>query len=244
MHGHGKRIMHASIIGSGLLATAFQGVAEHLGNACIYAAGVSNSGCSDLREFAREQERLLAALDRQPAETLFIYFSTCSIDDSSARTSPYVAHKINMESIVAARGRYLVFRLPQVAGTTPNPHTLLNYLFARIIRSERFEIWGGATRNIIDVNDIVHIAIDLIRTEHACNETINIANTRRYSMPELVTTMGRVLGHTPIYDVVDKGHSYHIDVSRISAALKRQHLVFNDNYLEQVIQKYYGQWRD
>ena len=228
------------IIGSGLMAKAFSGRMNTMDDICIYAAGVSNSGCSDLSEFEREQVRLLEVIQQQPAETLCVYFSTCSIYDHSLKDSPYVLHKIRMESIVKKCDRYLIFRLPQVAGRTPNPHTLLNYLFARIIRSERFTIWGGATRNIIDVEDVVRIVSDLMLVEGACNETIDIANTENYNILDIVKTMGTVLNHAPIFSIIDKGNSYYIDASRISASLKRCKILFSVSYLEEIIRKYYG----
>jgi len=232
------------IIGSGLLAKAFEVHQKTLGDACIYTAGVSNSACTDLREFEREQSRLKGTIQQQPSSSLFVYFSTCSVEDPSVQRSPYVVHKSRMESHVKERARHLIFRLPQVAGSTPNPHTLLNYLFARIIRSERFEIWGGATRNIVDVEDIVHVATDLITVEQACNETINIAAPRCYEMLEIVTTIGRVLNHAPIFDIIDKGCGYNIDISRISASLERCGINFGADYLDQVIRKYYGATAD
>jgi nucleoside-diphosphate-sugar epimerase len=228
------------IIGSGLLAKSFGIHLKTQDDVCIYAAGVSNSSCTDHREFEREQTRLLDAFRHLPGPVLFVYFSTCSISDPSAQGTSYVEHKTRMETLVKERSRYLIFRLPQVAGRTPNPHTLLNYLFARIIRSERFEIWGYATRNIIDAGDIVRIASDLINVDGACNETINIASTRCYGMLEVVTAMGRVLNHTPIFDIIDRGSSYDIDTSRISASLERCRIYFSNYYLDQVLWKYYG----
>ena len=228
------------IIGSGLIAKAFSQCLNTLDDICIYAAGVSNSGCSDLSEFEREQVRLLEAIQQQPAETLCVYFSTCSIYDPSLKDSPYVLHKIRMESLVKECDRYLILRLPQVVGRTPNPHTLLNYLFARIIRSERFTIWGGATRNIIDVEDVVRVASDLILVEGACNETIDIANTENYDILDIVKTMGTVVNRQPIFSIINKGNSYYIEASRISASLERCKLFFGVSYLEEVIRKYYG----
>ena len=120
---------------------------------CVYAAGVSNSNCSDQREFDRERDRLMIAMEQHRLVDLFLYFGTCSADGSL--DSPYVQHKIKMEKIVSEHPRYLILRLPQTAGKTENPHTLLNYIFTRIIRSERFQIWKNARRNIIDVDDVV-----------------------------------------------------------------------------------------
>ena len=42
------------LIGSGMLARAFSGAFLQREDVCIYAAGVSNSSCTDAHEFARE----------------------------------------------------------------------------------------------------------------------------------------------------------------------------------------------
>ena len=229
------------IVGSGLIAKAFiDGGAHALRDTCFYAAGVSNSGCQDEREYLRERERLNAAMDGCRIGDRFVYFSSCSIADPASRDSAYVQHKIRMEDIVRERTRHLILRLPQVAGNTPNPHTLLNYLHARIARSERFHIWGGATRNIIDVDDIVKITMDLIATEGANAETINIANPRSTVMLDIVHALERVLDTRAVFDIVDKGARVPIDTGRISASIGRCRIRFGDAYLGNIVEKYYG----
>jgi nucleoside-diphosphate-sugar epimerase len=228
------------IIGTGLIARAFTSHGGALYHACIYAAGVSNSSCNDPREFERERRRLSDALATTPAGSLFLYFSTCSIDDPGARESGYVRHKLAMEHLVRQRDRHLVLRLPQLAGNTPNPHTLLNHLYARIVRSERFAIWRGATRNIIDVDDVARIVTDLVVSENACGETINVANSRSYGIPEIVHAIEETTGRKAIFDIIDRGAGYTIDIDRIQAALKRCRLSFPEDYLPRVIRKYYS----
>jgi hypothetical protein len=230
------------IIGSGLIAMAFIDSGAHtLRDTCFYAAGVSNSGCQDEREYLRERARLNAAMDGCRAGERFVYFSSCSIEDPASRDSAYVQHKIRMENLVRERrARHLILRLPQVAGNTPNPHTLLNYLHARIARSERFHIWGGATRNIIDVDDVVKITMDLIATEGANAETINIANPRSTVMTDIVHALERVLDTRAVFDILDKGARVPIDTGRISASIRRCAIAFGDAYLGNIVEKYYG----
>ena len=93
---------------------------------------------------------------------VFVYFGTCSVADPEVRHTAYVQHKLAMEQMVSAHSRNLILRLPQVAGKTPNPHTLLNFLYGRIARSESFNLWSKARRNIIDVADVTAIAEQLI----------------------------------------------------------------------------------
>ncbi len=228
------------IVGSGLIARAFARQGQVLSGVCVYAAGVSNSSCADPREFERERLRLLAALADSPSGHLFLYFSTCSIGDPAVRDSAYVRHKIAMEHVVAERGRHLILRLPQLAGTTPNPHTLLNYLYARIVRSERFAIWSGASRNIIDVDDVARIVVSLVTEENACGETINIANSIGASMFDIVGALEAVLGHKAIFDIIEQGAGYAIDTDRIRASVLRCGIEFSGDYLLRTIRKYYA----
>jgi len=233
--------MSAVVVGSGLIARAFAPYRAALGDACVYAAGVSNSACTDAREFERERERMLAALDETKPATLFVYFSTCSIADPAAQGSGYVRHKLAMERLVARRARQVVFRLPQLAGHTPNPHTLLNYLHARIVRSERFTVWRDAQRNIIDVDDVARIAADLIANEDVAGETINIACTRNCTIFEIVQCLQDVLGHRALFDIIESGAGYPIVTERIRAALERCAITFPADYLQRTLSKYYGQ---
>ena len=61
------------IIGSGLLARSFESSLGSKSDVCVYAAGVSNSGCNDTTEFYREQLRLTEALScYSDSDLLFI----------------------------------------------------------------------------------------------------------------------------------------------------------------------------
>ncbi len=228
-----------TIVGSGVLARAFRPHMPALRGQCVYAAGVSNSGCTDAREFERERERLRETMAALSPERMLLYFSTCSIEDATSRDSDYVRHKRAMEHIVAQRERHLILRLPQLAGRTPNPHTLLNYLHARIVRSERFTVFSGAERNIIDVDDVARIVVELVR-DGACAETINIACIRNEAIFDIVRCMEDVVGHRAVFDIIDAGAGYAIDTSRMAPALARCGVSFPADYLRRTLEKYYG----
>jgi nucleoside-diphosphate-sugar epimerase len=228
------------LIGSGLLAKAFAPDVSQRGDVCIYAAGVSNSSCIDAREFQRERQRLTDALAQSPQEATFVYFGTCSVGDPEARDTSYVQHKLAMEQLVSQRSLHLNIRLPQVAGKTPNPHTLLNYLYARISRSEAFLLYRSAKRNIIDVDDVVTITKQLLADAAFRNITLNLANPTSYSMMDIVHTMERIVGKKAIYEFVERGSDYPIDVAPIRSILDKAAVKFDGTYLDRVIGKYYG----
>ena len=144
-----------------------------------------------------------------------------------------------MEQMAREHQGNLILRLPQVAGKTPNPHTLLNFLYARISRSESFNLWRHAKRNIIDVDDVVAIAYQLIANNSARNFTYNIANLINYPMTEIVSTIECVVGKRAIYGVVERGSEYLIDTNSIFPVLEKAGIKFGDGYLAKVIGKYY-----
>jgi nucleoside-diphosphate-sugar epimerase len=228
------------IIGSGLLAQAFAPFYSAAPSVCVYCAGVSNSGCRDDQEFERERLRLRESLRTAAAADVFVYFGTCSVDDPESAGTPYVQHKLRMERLVTEHPNYLVVRLPQVAGQTPNPHTLLNFLYARVARSEAFQVWGGASRNIIDVSDVAAIVTRLIADPGVLRRTFNIANESAYPVLDVVRTMERVVGKRAICQVIDRGTSYSIDTSAVRPFVEASGVRFHADYLGQVIQKYYG----
>lgn len=227
------------IIGSGLIARAFAPWLRQRGDVCVYAAGVSNSSGTDAAEFARERARLTTALEAQRDAEAFVYFGTCSVGDAELQHTPYVQHKLAMEALVWQHPRPLIFRLPQVAGHTPNPHTLLNFLYARIARSEAFTVWQHAYRNIIDVSDVVILARCWIDNPAARRQIVNLANPHCLPMLDIVRAMAQVVGKPAIYHCEARGYHYPIDVSAMLPFIAETGIDFEHDYLLRVLRKYY-----
>jgi len=227
------------IVGSGMMARAFRTPITDRADIVVHAAGVSNSQCRDPREFERESRLLRKTITEADAAECLVYFSTCSIADSGSANTSYVLHKLAMEAQVRAHPRHLILRLPQVAGRTPNPHTLLNYLYARIARGERFSIWNGARRNVIDCEDACAIVLRLIEAG-VRSETVNVASRHDHSVLEIVEKLERVVSGHAVYDILDRGTAYAIDIARIQPFLSAAGVSFDRDYLERTVRKYYG----
>jgi uncharacterized protein YbjT (DUF2867 family) len=229
------------IVGSGLVARSFARHADLLRGHCVYAAGVSNSNCKDPSEFVRDRERLRQTLACVDPAIRVVYVSTCSILDSTDNPSMYVAQKIAMENLVLGeRQSSLVLRFPQLAGDTPNPHTLLNYLFARIIRSERFELWSLAKRNIIDAEHAADIAVAWLASGVDVGRIVAIANPSSHTMGEIVTSLESISGRAAIFDVVQKGSAYAIDTTAVTPWIRESKVCFGPDYLDRTVEKYFG----
>jgi nucleoside-diphosphate-sugar epimerase len=227
------------IVGSGLLASALAHRYALDEDVLVFASGVSNSGETRVSEFQREAN-LLHATARNYSRKHFVYFSTCSIDDPDRLASPYVRHKIEMESCVELFPSYSIFRLPQVVGTTENTHTLTNFLYKKIVSGEPFTVWSGAWRYLIDVADVALIAEAMIGSQDYRARPVNIASSHPIKMPELVKIFERVLQRDAACQSVVRGENYVIDVRDTQQIVNSCGIEFDSGYVERTIGKYYG----
>jgi hypothetical protein len=204
------------IIGSGMIASGLVDRSDVI----QYAAGVSNSQCTDEEEFTRDKERLVKNLSRPG---LFVYFSTCSEEDT-----PYVRHKRECEALI--KRVHLICRLPTVSGNTPNPHTLLNFLYAKISRSEKFDLYPDARRNIIDIVDVGTIVRMLLN--RGDRGIVNVAAPMDYSMREIVAAFEKHLGKKAIYKEHEGGSQTKIEAVESM-------IDWSGDYLGQILWKRY-----
>lgn len=228
------------IVGNGMLANAFKLAKHSLNNTVIFASGVSNSNEQENEEFEREK-KLLENILLINKEKLFVYFSTCSIYDSTMTNSQYVYHKMYMERIVRENSNnYLIIRLPQVIGKTAAP-TIINFLFNKIKNEEEFTIFNRTKRNFIDVDDVVKVVSYLINKKLLFNEIINLASTNYTSVYEVVVMLERVSKKRAIYNIKNSGGEYYIDVSNMINIYRELSIDFDDNYVMKTLNKYYSQ---
>ncbi len=225
------------IIGNGLLARAFVPFFGEDATLIIFASGVSNSSEKNPAQFAREERMLREAC---ASGRKIVYFSTCSVHDPELAASPYVMHKLAMEQLVSRLPAYAIFRLPQVVGHTPNPHTLSNFLYRHISQGLPFHIWRNARRNLIDIDDVQNIARHLLQQGQA-QQCLNIACPFSIAMPELLAIFERVIGKKAQCDVIEAGGRYALDTTACQQAALAVGVAFDVHYLDNLIQKYYAQ---
>lgn len=226
------------IVGDGLIARAFRQYYENDHDVILFASGGSNSSEKEGEPFARERNLLEQFLNQGE---LLVYFSTCSVDDPCASDSPYVRHKIAMENLIASISKnYAIFRLPQVVGFTPNPNTLTNYLNKQIQTGQTFRVWLNAKRNLIDVVDVAAIGSFLVESGEAIGRVTNIASPFPVAMPKLVCIFESILNKTASFDAVEIGSAYSINIELALKAAERLGIMFDGDYIEQIIRKYYG----
>lgn len=145
------------IIGNGDLAKALNN--RH--DVIFFASGVSDSSCTDSKEFQREIELLY----KQDREKCLVYFS--SID--TGKESPYLKHKKIMERYVTALFQHcVVIRIGNITWGD-NPKTFLNYLRNEIKSGRNPEI-RDELKYMIEKKDLLFITDNLPTTgQHKIN---------------------------------------------------------------------------
>lgn len=224
------------IVGNGLIANAFRN--NDLEDVVFYASGVSNSLETDENQFRREENLIRKTLDENP-DKLFVYCSTCSIYDSSKNASAYVLHKLNMEHLVSTEsGRYLIARVSNAVGKGGNKNTLINFLVNSIRENKMIQAHIDASRNLIDVEDVVGIIMELI-DKQKFNQIINVAYLSNYSIIQIIAIVEQFLGKNAELNLVKAGQSYSVDIPEVKDYFKRNDLQDKEIYLAQILKKYF-----
>ncbi len=227
------------IIWNWLIAKSFSFYKDN-NNVIIFASWVSNSQNQDKNLFEREISLLKEILNINKNK-LFIYFSTCSITDKTLETK-YIKHKIKAEKIIKnnKNNNFLIIRIPNPIWFTKNPNTLLNYFVNRIKLDEIFTVLSDAKRNIIDVEDLFKISDYIINNWLFINETINIANTKNYTIFDIIISLEKIIWKKAIYKIKQWWGEPEIDLKKIKEVIDNCWIDFNKNYLDKLIQKYYS----
>lgn len=198
------------VVGNGLIAKAFK---KYKGSddIIIFASGVSNSKELRKEEFDREKELLKSYLKFK--DKRFVYFSTCSVEDSSLKDSKYVWHKLEMENYIQHNfSNHIIFRLPNVVGSSGNPNTFFNYFKEKIESKTKITIDSNAFRYFIDVDDLSRLLPNLIEKTEV-KSTVNVVLNNKISVSDIVFDIEKLLGIKAEKNYISKGSNYNINNS-------------------------------
>jgi len=227
------------VIGNGMVAKCFL---NYLNNdkVVVFASGVSNSKLLVANEFKRE-EILLRRTIQSIENKKLIYFSTFNLYDPNESGSAYCLHKLNMENLIKSEMKnFNIFRLGNVAGQNANQHTILSFLYKSIIEQTEFELWRGASRNIIDIDDISKICSYIIDNDLFLEEITNVCNSQNTSVLEIVRIMEDITSLSGKYIIKEKGGSPNVDNSKIQDIAKKIGVIFDNTYARRIICKYFN----
>ena len=224
------------IIGNGLIANLFR--ENDRENVVFFASGVSNSLETDKSAFLREENLIRKTIKENPNK-IFIYFSTCSIYDSSKNGSSYVNHKLKMEQIVEELAdQYLILRVSNAVGKGGNPNLLMNYLVNAFHQEKEITVHTLATRNLIDADDVKNITLKFIN-ENSFNKIINVAYLENFSTIQILEILEKHFNKTAKTYLVKSGQSYLISIPEAEAYFAENKLTEKKEYLLRIIKRYY-----
>lgn len=225
------------IVGNGLIASLFKNSDQE--NVVFFASGVSNSLETRVSEFEREENLIRKTILENPNK-VFVYFSTCSIYDSSKTGSDYVLHKLKMEQIIKNLvEKYLILRVSNAVGKGGNPNLLMNYLIRSVNEGATINVHTKATRNLIDADDIKSITFKLLN-ENNFNKIINVAYLQNYSIIEILEIIERFYNKKLDLNLIKSGSGYDINIPDVEEYFKTNHLTNKEAYLCNILEKYYS----
>lgn len=232
------------VIGRGMLALAFRAANPTGPRAIICAAGVADSRCADLGAFGRERDLLLELIGRaRSSGSVLVYFSGAPVygnaegirteSDRAAPTTPYGRHKLACEQLVADRTALcLVLRLPNIVGPTGNPSQLVPSLVSQALRGS-MAIRTGASRDLLDVDDLVAIVSALVR-QGPVPSPLNIASGISVPVSQMAETITSALDVAPAIDAVEGGDRQEFSTAAVRSVLS-DYPRFEQDYPFQVL---------
>ncbi len=224
------------IVGNGLIASLF--VDNDDENVIFFASGVSNSLETRVEEFLRE-ENLIKNTISENTDKVFIYFSTCSIYDSSKTGSDYVLHKLKMEQLIKKScPQFLILRVSNAVGKGGNPNLLMNYIVKAVKNDETINVHTQATRNLIDVDDIRNVTFDLLK-QQSLNKIINVAYSKNYSILEILEIVEKFYNKKVNINLLKSGSGYDINIPEIEQYFIETNQAGKEIYLYNILQKYF-----
>ena len=224
------------IVGNGLIANLFR--ENDRENVVFFASGVSNSLETDKSAFLREENLIRKTIKENPNK-IFIYFSTCSIYDSSKNGSSYVNHKLKMEQIVEElANQFLILRVSNAVGKGGNPNLLMNYLVNAFHQEKEITVHTLATRNLIDADDIKNITLELI-DQGRFNQIINVAYLENFSTSEILEILEKFFSKNAKTELHKSGQTYKISIPEVEQYFIKHQLTNKENYLLRILERYY-----
>ncbi|MEU5581774.1 NAD-dependent epimerase/dehydratase family protein [Streptomyces huasconensis] len=236
------------IVGNGFLARHLRALAGRHSGTTLLAAGVSWASHTSPADFAREaalvEEKIAACL---ASGDRLVFFSTASTgmygtvdgpgreDHPVVPCTPYGAHKLALEERLHASGvDYLALRLGHLVGPGQPPHQLLPTLL-RQMGAGTVYVHRGATRDLIDIGDVVTI-VDRLLAADLSREKVNVASGHAVPIERIIDHIEERTGLVPRRVHRDVGGHHTISTDKLRALVpETEAMGFGPDYHRRVL---------
>jgi nucleoside-diphosphate-sugar epimerase len=226
------------IIGSGMVASACKALTGWEDD-ILYASGVSNSSEHRKELFDKEIELIRYYLGKLSVKGCFVYFSTTSIMDPSKSENPYIKHKLFIESMLREQKvNHLIVRLPNLVGTSRNPHTLTNFFADSIRKGKQIRLMKNAVRHLIDADDLAIILNDIRKKFGVTPVTVDVETSHPLRAGQILGMMEEALNKKAEVIELQENVSTKENIKDVFSSAK---YIFEtpENYHRLLINKYY-----
>ncbi|MEU7639430.1 NAD(P)-dependent oxidoreductase [Streptomyces sp. NPDC039016] len=215
------------IVGNGFLARHLKPLADRHPDTVVLAAGVSWASHTSDADFAREAALLReVAADCRATSRRLLFFSTASTgmygtangpgheDLTITPCTPYGTHKLAMEAHLRTSGTdFLALRLGHLVGPGQPPHQLLPTLL-RHLRQGTVAVHKGATRDLIDVDDVIAI-VDHLLARGLTRQIVNVASGAAVPVDHIIDHLQQRTGLPATRSYIDVGGHHTISIDKL-----------------------------
>lgn len=238
------------LVGTGFLARHLAAIGGRHPGVLLLAAGVPMPD-NPPEAYAREANLVEWAADRcSERGDLLVFLSTAGAavygtpssagreDEPAVPADDYGRHKLGLERRVAALcARHLVLRLTYVVGPGGRPDRLVPALI-RQLRTGTVTVYRGATRDLIDVSDLVRI-VDGLLLAGIEGEVVNVASGWSVPVEQLVDLLEVRLGTRATRRYVDVELPHRVSTEKLCRLLPAvQEMSFGPDYPRVVLDRY------
>jgi len=227
------------VIGNGLIASAFMADYKDDNKFVIFAAGVSNSFETNIKEFDREINLLTSTLS-QNKDKHFVYFS--SFIDSNIMKRKYLEHKLNIEKIIReSQNYYTILKLPQVIGRGGNSHELVNFIINKLKENQEITVYENTYKSLIDIDDVKRIIDILVKKWKNDNRYVEFPFIEKLLVHEIVDLIAKQLGIEPRMRFIESDINDFPEPSLAVGKILNHLNIIPKGYTEKIIKKYVKQ---
>lgn len=223
------------VIGNGLIGKGMS-LFTYENDILIFASGVSNSKETRSSEYTREFDLLKSFIG---TDKKLVYFSTCSVLYDCIDPTQYIQHKKFMEDFISCNFKdYLIFRLPNVVGTSTNEHTSFNFFRKMILDNLEIKVEEKTTRYFIDIEDVVESLTPIILSKSQNSKTFNVCFNTKIGVIDFINIMAKELEKDPRIILLNQGCSLNIDNKNFLELVDEKFRSIGPDYNYKIIKKY------
>jgi len=223
------------IIGNGLISNEFLKHKDFFYDCIIFGSGVSSSTELNNESFNREFDLIKKCL-LENKNLKLIYFSSILTDTIN---NSYYNHKKNVEDFIINNvDHFIIYRIPQVIGSTGNQNNIINFFKKSINDNLPVKIKDKTYRSILDVTDLVNIVKE--SKNNVENKIVYLSGIEKISVLDLYLLMTDILNKSTNFELIKSDNNENWQSTNDDLIINTINLlgINKENYTDKLLKKY------